>query len=41
MWGEFFFVEALTKVVCSKFNVFTAESLEKNSTKYANFRLGN
>lgn len=40
MWGEYFFVEALTKVVCSKFERVSAESLENNSEKYAAFRLG-
>jgi unsaturated chondroitin disaccharide hydrolase len=35
MWGEYFFVEALTKVVCSQFDRVSAETLERNRAKYA------
>jgi unsaturated chondroitin disaccharide hydrolase len=34
MWGEYFFVEALTKVVCSQFGRVSPESLERNAAKY-------
>ncbi|QDU31670.1 Unsaturated glucuronyl hydrolase [Anatilimnocola aggregata] len=39
MWGEYFFVEALTKVVCSQFDRVSAETLERNSERYAAFGL--
>jgi unsaturated chondroitin disaccharide hydrolase len=35
MWGEYFFVEALTKVVASNFSRVSADALEQNHAKYA------
>ena len=40
MWGEYFFVEALTKVVCSQFDRVSVESVERNREKYDGFKLG-
>jgi unsaturated chondroitin disaccharide hydrolase len=34
MWGEYFFVEALTKVVAQQFGRVSSESLEKNRQRY-------
>lgn len=35
MWGEYFFVEALTKVACSNFARVSGDALERNWAKYA------
>ena len=35
MWGEYFFVEALTKVVCNQFQRVSDESLSRNRERYA------
>jgi unsaturated chondroitin disaccharide hydrolase len=40
MWGEYFFVEALTKVVCSQFDRVSPEALERNRTKYGTLIAG-
>ncbi|WP_425615363.1 glycoside hydrolase family 88 protein [Anatilimnocola sp. NA78] len=40
MWGEYFFVEALTKVACSQFNRVSADTLERNKERYDAFGLG-
>lgn len=38
MWGEYFFVEALTKVVCGQFDRVSPEALERNRARYAALR---
>ena len=38
MWGEYFFVEALTKVVCSQFDRVSAETVERNREKFRALR---
>jgi unsaturated chondroitin disaccharide hydrolase len=35
MWGEYFFVEALTKVVCNQFDRVSRETLARNRERYA------
>jgi unsaturated chondroitin disaccharide hydrolase len=35
MWGEYFFVEALTKVVINQFDRVSPEALERNRQRYA------